>query len=236
MTKIRKNNQHQNNPEQISGKIMLSQLKEEERKEKILLILDRYKKQIGSILFIVIICIISLTTYQIQQSNKNKKYSKLIQNATIEKGLNNIDGYKNLLKEIAYNDSAPIQIKSLSLLQIAAQEVSENNIQKAVNIYLQINQSKTVDPYLQELSGLLALKTMIDSSDQTFQAKIEEILPILQKNSNILKHFIIEQNAFFQLQIGHKKEAKKIFQSLSMNPEAPQYLRERATEFHKMIR
>ena len=124
----------------------------------------------------------------------------------------------------------------MSLLQIAAQEVSENNIQKAVNIYLQINQSKTVDPYLQELSGLLALKTMIDSSDQTFQAKIEEILPILQKNSNILKHFIIEQNAFFQLQIGHKKEAKKIFQSLSMNPEAPQYLRERATEFHKMIR
>ncbi len=231
-----KNKKTELTQEEFSEKILLRQIREEARREKIQLLIIKYKNQLIYGLLLVAVFAIIFSYYNSYQQKKNEKYSDLAHKAMNYETSGNITEAFKILENIKNDKSAPTQIKSISSIKYASHLVDQNKLKEAVEIYLKINEDRKVDQYLKELSGLLALKTMIDSDDKDSAEKIEKLIPVLEKNSTILKPMILEQKAIFYLLQNKLEEAKKIFENLSLDLETPQDLKNRAKEFIKIIK
>jgi len=227
----------QNLPKQdIESKIMLRQIKEEARKEKIRTILAKYRKKITAFSAIAILIVITLISFEIYKYNKNIKYSKLLHQALILENKNQDLEILTILDQIINNNAAPESLKTIALMQKANKLVTQNNIKSAVENYIKASKIKDSDPYFQDLAGLLAIKSMIDSGDSEFYDEIENLIKIFEKKSLVLKSFIIEQKAIFAWIKGDKKTAYDLFYNLSLDLEAPKQLKNRALTFSKIVK
>ncbi len=231
-----KNIKKDNSAQDIESKIMLRQMKEEARKEKIRAILAKYRKKIIAFSSIAALIVITLISFELYQHNKNIKYSKLLHKALILENRNQNPEIFKILDQIINNNSTPESLKTLALMQKANKLVAQNNIKTAVEYYIKASKIKNSDPYFQDLAGLLAIKSMIDSGNSEFYDKIENLIKIFEKKSLVLKSFIIEQKAIFAWIKGDKKTAYDIFYNLSLDVEAPKQLKNRAMEFSKIVK
>jgi hypothetical protein len=224
------------NPEdEVSHKILMRQIREEARKENIQRLLVKYQKQITSIVVISLVIIVSLFIYNTGQKSNSEKYSKLIHQYLIFENSNKVEAGNKILEEIRNSKSAPQHIKALSLLKYGSNLVSQNKITQGVEVYLEANNLKNADPYIRDLAGLLAVKSMIDHGDNKFKGKIKDLLLDLENSSSSLKSSILEQKAIFAWSIGDMKQAHEIFQNLSLDLEAPAHLKKRAKEFERIL-
>ncbi len=227
--------QQDSSEEDASHKILLRQMREEARREKIQTLFAKYKKQITYLVSIVLIIIIATSVYSVNQQFNNEKYSKLIHQFVVYESSNQNEKGEKILDEIKNSKSAPVHIQSISLLRYGSNLVAQNKVKEAVELYLKVYELKSADPYIRELSALLAIKSMIDSNNEEFNEKISSLLPKLEKNSSILRPLILEQKAIFEWYLGNLEKAQEIFENLSLDLEAPQYLKNRTKEFSNII-
>jgi hypothetical protein len=223
-------------PEDMEARMIMRQMREEARQEKVKLFLTQYKKHILYSLLLFAIISVSVVYYYARQQDKNEKYSKLIHQALVYKNQNKLKEMTTILEGFKVDESIPSHLKSLALLKYGSTLASQNKTLEAKNIYLQVNKLRAIDPYIKELSGLLALKTMIDSDNKEFHKEIKSLLPRLEKRSSILKLFILEQKAIFEWSIGNNKKAQEILENLIIDLEAPNYLKVRASELSKIVK
>jgi hypothetical protein len=222
---------NQNSQEDANYRIMMNQLKQEARKEKFWLYLTKYKKELFIFLSFILIVIISVSFYNFDKKSKNIEYSKLLHQALVSEEYSKDKSAEEILAKIKNSESSPVNLKSLAMLKQASKLIKDSKIKEAVKVYLEVNNFKKADTYLRELSALFALKTMIDFDYKAFDKKIIEILPEIEKNTIMLKPFIIEQKAIFLLLKGQKEESKKMFKNIDLDPESPEFLKKRAREF-----
>lgn len=221
--------------EEFSQKILMRQMREEARKEQIQLFIAKNRNSIISVLVILAIIALGFGYYHSFEQDKSEKYSKLLHEAVILEDSGQKSQAFDIFKDISENKSAPIYIKSLAGIKYGSFLFEQNKLEEAVEIYLKVNQTSSNDQYLKELSGLLALKSMIDSGKSSFKDKIENLIPELEKSSAVLKPLILEQKAIFYWLQNQPEEAKKIFENLTLEVGSSQSLKNRSKEFIKII-
>ena len=221
--------------EEVNEKAILRQVHEEVRKEKFYTFILRYKKLIIITVLVMIIGAIGVFANANYQENKSKKYSKLMHQFLVYADAHqNVDALKTL--EYVTNDkAAPPDLKALAIIKYASILVEQNQFLEAAELLLKVNNDKRVDIYLKEFAGLLALKTMVDSDDQKFVAKIEGLLSKLEQENVIIKSPVVEQKAIFYWFQNKPLTARKIFETLALNPESSVDLKKRAREFISII-
>ncbi len=202
----------------------------EARKEQLKILVKKHQKALMLILIAFLVLLTIWFSYKAYNKAKEEKYSAILQQVLIDTEKGNINAANNSLKELYQNHSVPAGVRSLASLKYAATLLNDDKIDEAVNVYIEINKTKKFDPYLRELAGLLALKSMIDANSSIFDDKIKSLGEDLAKNSKTLKYFVSEQMGIFEWNHGNDKEANKIFRDLADNPEAPQSVKTRSKE------
>lgn len=224
-----------NDDHEMSENALLRQLKEEERREKIQIFLIKYQKQLIYFVVLALVIACAFGSYSIYRQNQNVAYSKLIHQSLVFENLGKKKEYLQILEEIRSKSTVPDNIRAIALLKYGSELVEQNKIQEAVDVYLQANDLNS-DPYFRELAGLLAVKSMIDSGDKKFNDRITQTLVKLEKTSEILKPFILEQKGIFNWMQSDYKGAAAIFEKISKNDKNPEFLKLRATEFHNILK
>ena len=236
--KKNKNNENETDftSKEIEERMIMRQMKEDIRKEKIRAILAKYRKKIIAISSIAILIISTFIFYEIYEHNKSVKYSKLLHQVLFLENTGQNEDITQTLHKIFEDRSAPNSIKSLALMKYGSKLVAENKIEEAVETYIKASQIKNSDHYFTDLAGLLAIKSMIDSGNVEYYDKINDLISKFEKETMALKSFILEQKAIFNWIQGDKKAAYDIFYNLSLDVEAPKALKNRALEFSKIVK
>jgi len=202
----------------------------EAKKEQLKTLVKKHKKALYLSLVAVLALLVTSIAYQSYNQAREKKYSAILQQILIDAEKGNNESMINSLKNLYEDGSVPAGIKSLVAIKYAAALLNDDKVDEAVNIYIETNKTKKFDPYIRELSGLLALKSMIDANSSIFDDRIAALTEDLEKNCKILKYFVIEQKAIFEWNRGNDATAAKIFQSLIDNPEVSGTIKNRAKE------
>ncbi|MDA0901828.1 MAG: hypothetical protein O3B09_00245 [Proteobacteria bacterium] len=213
---------------------LLKEAEIEARKDKIKQLWQQYKKPVIAAVSVTLIAIISLTSLAIYKKEKQKKYSSLIQQAFIYEQRGNVQLAQEEFKKLAEDSATPKAIKALASLRYAAALLKNDELDKAVEIYLQINQGKDYDPFIKEFAGLSALKALVDSDSKAYNERIVDLIAKLEKNSKLLLYFISEQKAIFEWSNNNFKIAHEIFESLANNPDVPEQIKQRAVQMNEI--
>ena len=189
----------------------LDQIRKEARIEAFTLgLLNFYRNnriKIFSILFILILVATSYVGNYFYNKNINQKYSVILQGLFLDKTVD-IDRLKALVDQ---NNSSGI--KFIASMQYAKILAKEGKIDKAIDLYLAINNSKEYDDFFKEYAGLLAIRHLVEFQDDKKYNIIANISRIKGSSSN-LKNHIIEQEAIYLWKIKEYKESKDLFKAL----------------------
>lgn len=201
------------------------------QKDQIIVHLNNHQKKIIIVILTAIAILAVWGGYCFYEKSQSKKYSGLLHQALIFEQSRQLEKSNAILKEI-YESSAPSGVRQIASLKYASQILSSGNNEKAIEIYLKINKTKSFDQYIREYAGLIGLRTMIGVEKN--KEKISALISNLEKNSKILKYYIIEQKAIFAWENKEFKTAGEIFKILSQNPEVTGALKIRAEEMAKI--
>ncbi|MFT6077069.1 MAG: hypothetical protein ACJA02_000823 [Myxococcota bacterium] len=197
------------------------------RKEKIIGHLRSNQKTIISIISATILIAAIWGSWVFYNKMQSEKYSAILHQATIDEQNGDLEKSFETLKTI-YESNSPAGIKSIAGIKYAAQILNNGEADLASEIYLQINKNKKFDQYIREYAGLSALKILINEDKST--EEINSLAAILEKNSHILKYYIIEQKGIFEWSLGNFESANQIFSTLANNPEIEGSLKKRSAE------
>lgn len=218
---------------------IIREIKDEERKDTITKFFSKNKKVILTFASILFAILIAYFIYEYVQSNREKSYSKIYHQAIIKEEKGQYQESVKLLKSIYESSSAPSGVKGVASLRYAAAAISDNNIDKALEIYEEIAFSNKYDDYLQNLSGLLLSKLIIvnlgDNPDPE-KAKVAEkrIKQVINQNQ-ILKIETKEQLAILYIKINKNDDARKILESIRTNQKASKLVKDRVIQLIKLI-
>lgn len=201
------------------------------QKDQIIVHLNNHQKKIVIVILTAVVILVVWSGYCFYEKSQSKKYSKLLHQALISEQSGKFEKSNATLKEI-YESSAPSGVREIASLKYASQTLSSGNHEKAIQIYLKINKTKSFDQYIREYAGLIALRTMI--SVEKDKEKVSALISNLEKNSKILKYYVLEQKAIFAWENKEFKTAGEIFTNLSKNPEVTGALKIRADEMAKI--
>jgi hypothetical protein len=181
------------------------------------------------IAFIAVFCV----SWNFYQQIQSKKYSAILHQVMIDEQKGESDKAMASLKKI-YESHAPAGVKQIASIKYAAQILQTQKLEKAVEIYLEISRNRSFDPYIRDYSGLMALKILVSENTKEGQekitAKIISLEKELEKNSKVLKNYIIEQKGIFELNSGNYEEASKAFKSISDDSKTSEMLKKRVLE------
>jgi hypothetical protein len=222
-----------NNNEEVM--YLINQARAEARSEGLRRILTQNSRLITLLLIVVLLALSSWFGFGIYQDNQQEKYTKKLYQALIYQEKGEVEKTKKTLEEIYNSSSAPKGVKSLASLRLAAMLLENNQKPEALDIYLNVNDSRGYDQYIKELSGLLAVKILITNEDQSKDAENLVKINKIEANARLLKYYISEQKGILALQKNDLVEAKKIFESIAKNPEISNGLKNRAGEMLKII-
>lgn len=187
----------------------------EAKKEKIKNIWQKYKRKLTITFVTVIVIFLVFTVFGIYKKSKEEEYSALLQKAVMEVAKGNNESALEIVKNIHEDQNAPVNIKAISSLKYGAMVFNQGKFDDAIKIFLDVNKLKKADSYIRELAGLTALKALIDSNDIRYDDQIRSLTASLEKDSKLLKHFILEQKATFEWNRGNYKIANEIFHELA---------------------
>ncbi|MFT4718629.1 MAG: hypothetical protein ACI9IL_000966 [Rickettsiales bacterium] len=203
----------------------LDQIRKEARIEAFTLgLLNFYRNnrvKIFSILFILILAATSYVGKYLYNKNINQKYSVILQGLFLDKIVDN-DKLKTLVDQ---NNSSGI--KFIASMQYAKILAKEGKFDKAIDLYLAINNSKEYDDFFKEYAGLLAIRYLVEFRDDKKYDIIGNIRRIKEGSSNLKSH-IIEQEAIYLWKIKEYKESEDLFKALFDSVGASEGIRKRA--------
>lgn len=208
---------------------LIRELKSQLRQEKIMGHFNAHKKRIFYLLLAVVLAVITWSALNFYSQAQSKKYSSILHQAMIDEQKGDLEKSTAAFKQI-YQSNAPAGVKEIASLKYASSLLKENQSDQAVEAYLAVNKNKKFDAYIREYSGLIALKILVGENKKEHQEKITALVSDLEKNSKILKYYIIEQKAINQWSNANFKEANQSFKSLANNPEVSDMLKKRAAE------
>ncbi|MFT6106482.1 MAG: hypothetical protein ACJA0S_000162 [Rickettsiales bacterium] len=211
----------------IESRALDREMKAGIRKEKIVGHLRANQKIIIFIVSAMILISATYGSWAFYSQMQSEKYSKILHQATIDEQNGNMEKSFEALKSI-YESNSPAGVKSIASIKYATKILDNGDANLASEVYLEINKNKKFDQYIREYAGLSALKILINENKSADE--IHSLAEILEKNSNILKYYIIEQKGNFEWNSGNFDAANKIFSSLAGNPEIENSLKKRASE------
>ena len=202
------------------------------KREKIRKIWQKYKRKLIATFVILALILSTFVIFEIYKKSKQEKYSALLQKAIMESGSGNNESALEIVKNIHEDKTAPVNIKAMSSLKYGALVLEQGKFDEAIKIFLEINQLKKADSYIRELAGLIALKAFIDSNDVKYDDQIKLLTASLEKNSKLLRYFVLEQKAIFEWNRGNYKIAHEIFYELanSKDLEVADSIKKRSTD------
>jgi len=115
----------------------------------------------------------------------------------------------------------------LAKLEEAALRARTGDVAGALTIYDRLANDGSLDPIYRAAATLLAARTALDRGDAA--GAIRRLQP-LTDGQNPWHPFAIELTAFAQLKAGDRAAARKSFQRLADDPNAPAGARQRATQ------
>ena len=197
---------------------LLREIKDEARKDKITNFIAHHKKTIVKIAIALFLLLSAYFIYDYLQRQKEEEFSKIYQQAIIKEERGEYGESIILLKSIYDSSSAPSGVKALASLRYAAASISQNDINKAIEIYEEIAFKNKYDDYLQNLSGLLLAKLIIvnlgvDPDQEKAEQAILRIKQIVN-NNKILNLQAKEQLAIVYLKLNKKDEARDILENI----------------------
>lgn len=216
-------------------KQIINQAKSEARFEKITKFLSKNSKVIISLVVVITTILVSYFVFKIYQKSQQEKYSEILQISIIDEQKGELEKAKESLKEIVDNKSVPSGVRSIASLRYAAFLYNEGKKSEALEIYKNLNDCSSCDPYIKDLSGLLMIKIWIADDSEVQKSDLADRIAKIEKNSSELKYEIIEQKAIFELQQNNLQQAYDSFNSIINNPEVSKNLQARAKEGLAMI-
>ncbi len=217
----------------------LREIKDEARKDKITKFLGKHKKPLLLTLAALFVLLVIYFIHEYIESSREKSYSTIYHQAIIKEERGEYKESTELLKSIYESNSAPNGIKALASLRYAAAVISENNIDKALEIYEEIAFKNKYDDYLQNLSGLLLAKLIIvnlgdnPDMDKARQAIIR-IKKIINKNK-VFKLQAKEQLGILYIKVNKNDEARKLLESIRSDKDGSQVMKNRVDQLIKLI-
>lgn len=115
----------------------------------------------------------------------------------------------------------------LASLEAAALEARTGNTAGALALYDKLASDTALDPVYRDAATLLAARTALDKGDAA--SAIQRLKP-LANGAGPWRPFAVELTAFAQLKAGDSAAARKSFQELADDPNAPAGARQRAAQ------
>lgn len=197
---------------------LLREIKDEARRDKITKFFAHHKKTIIKAVSALFVLLVAYFIYDYLRYQKEKDFSKIYQQAIMKEERGEFVESTKLLKSIYESSSAPVGVKALASLRYAAASITNNDMDKALEIYEEIAFKNKYDDYLQNLSGLLLAKLIIinlgaDPDQQKAEQTIIRIKKIVN-NNKILTLQAKEQLAIVYIKLNKKEEARDILENI----------------------
>lgn len=222
------------NDNQESSSRMLREFKLENYKQKLIGIWESHRKLITYSLLVAVLTGVLWGIFCWYSGVQSEKYSAILHQVIIDEQKGDTDKAMEKLKLIYETRGLPAGVKGVGSLKYASMLLASGKDQEAITAYLTINENGRFDSFVREYAGLIALKTLVAENKKGDQDKISTLITSLKNNSKTLKYYIVEQEGVFKWLNGDLKNADKIFQDLSVNPEVSDMLKKRAVEMHNI--
>jgi hypothetical protein len=124
-------------------------------------------------------------------------------------------------------ESGPAGYRILASLQLAALDWESGHHDVALVAWRRISTDTSAPQLLRDLATLTSAQHQVDSGDP--QALKKQLLPLIQGSSR-WRPLAEQVTALLDIRLGRKTEAKEIMKTLTLDPAAPQGVREMAQD------
>jgi len=166
--------------------------------------------------------------FGIAQNIRESKFSEILHQSLIDQELGNVDAAKKSLKKIYESKTAPSGVWSLAAMRYAAFLIEEGKNSEAIKIYLSVNGCFSCDDYISDLSGLLAVKMLLNDANELKRPDLITRIKKIENSASVLRSYIAEQRAFLELQNGNLKESFEVFESIYKSDKSSENIKNRA--------
>ncbi len=211
---------------------ILKQAKADARVEAFFKFLQKNAKKLIYVFSGALLVLLLVVAFKIYTKNMAEKYSAMLHQAIIYQQIGDVENAQKELEKIV-DSNAPSGVKSLASLRLAAFLIAQNDIEKAKELFEQVNDCRFCDAYVRDLAGLLLVKTLISSEEKNKDELIAKIKKIASK-AKPLKGEILLQLGNFYLFSGDLENSGRIFTEVSEDENSSNSLKEKAKEALKI--
>lgn len=197
-----------------------------------------FSRNSRSLLLLIVIALVALVgffAFDFIQKSRQEKFSEILHQSLINQQIGDIEKAKENLKEIYDAKTAPSGVRSLAAMRYAAFLLEDNQKEEAVKIYLEINECRSCDDYIQSLAGLLAVKVWMSDNEEIQKEDLSSRIEKVENSSKVLRYYIAEQRALLELQKNNLEKSYQIFESIEKSPDVAPTLKARASDGLKMV-
>jgi hypothetical protein len=173
--------------------------------------------------------------FAIVYNSREAKFSAVLHQSLVYQQLNDIAKAEESLKQIYDAKLVPGGVRSLAMIRYAAFLLDKSDYEGAVKVYQELNQCRSCDQYVRELSGLLIAKIWSSNQTEIEKEDVAQKIEKIEGNSKILRFQIAEQRALLELQKNNFKKSYQIFEMIEKNSESSPELKIRARDGMRMI-
>lgn len=214
---------------------LINEAKSQARKENIKNFFARNEKLIKRTATGIVIAFAVYGVLCVIQNSREVKYSAILHQSLIDQQMGDREKAKENLKKIYDAKTAPSGVRSLASLRYASMLFDEGKKAEAGEIYAEINDCGSCDSYIQDLSGLLAVKTWMSDKEEVQKADLSERIEDIENSAKTLKYYIAEQRALLEMQRNNLEKSYQIYELIAKNSESSQTLKARARNGLSMI-
>ena len=175
---------------------------------------EKYLSQIIYVIcFVLVVVFFAIFLSNRRDIKKNELTAKYYQAMNYLNSSNEEEAI-GLLNYIYTSKYATTDIKSMVALKLADLSVSNSDIDKAIEFYMEVYNTKDNDAFLRNLGGLNALNLMINKNDSNNNDTIKNLIAKMSNPNNPLLLLVNEQEAMFKIQSGDIKGGLDILHNL----------------------
>lgn len=176
--------------------------------------IETYLSQIIYFICFVLVVIFFVIFISDRKEDRKKELIANYYQAMSYLNKNNESEAANLLNAIYKSKYITDDMKSIVGLRLADLSILNNEIDKAIELYMEVYNMKNNDLFLRNLAGLNALNLMINKNDDSNDGAIKNLIAKLSNPDNPLLLLVNEQGAMFKIQKGDVKGGLEIFSDI----------------------
>lgn len=176
--------------------------------------IEKYLSQIIYIICFVLVIVFFAIFLSNRKEIKTTELTAKYYQAVNYLNSNNKEEATNLLNSIYTSKYATADIKSMVALKLADLSVSNGEVDKAIELYMEAYNMKNNDIFLRNLAGLNALNLMINKNDNSNNDVIKNLIAKMSNPDNPLLLLVNEQEAMFKIQNEDTKGGLEILNNL----------------------